>query len=194
MLDIQGPKRYMNFTHTRITPDTVRYRDLLLNENGKRRTYFAGGWTQGFMLHEDAIVSGMKIANSILALCGEKPHQILPRAVELKNHSQVSQARSPVTSSSSCANATAGQIIRHIIEDTVGFPIQLSSEVGSLGLGSAESLALHSRLVEEMNIDTERFPITYLFGSEMLLSELISNLVDIADNKLPTEEENGLLI
>ena len=82
-LDIEGPKEYMSFTHVRINPRTMELRDTLLQSQGENNTYFAGGWSQGMMLHEDMLVSGIKVANSILTSCDQGAVEVLRRKTEL---------------------------------------------------------------------------------------------------------------
>ncbi|CAB9513098.1 D-alanine--D-alanyl carrier protein ligase [Seminavis robusta] len=80
-LEFATPTETMSFTHTRVTCKAIRLRKSLLQHQGTHSTYFAGGWTRGLMLHEDAVVSGILAANSILHELAEGPHPILERTI-----------------------------------------------------------------------------------------------------------------
>ncbi|CAB9496118.1 D-alanine--D-alanyl carrier protein ligase [Seminavis robusta] len=83
-LDFASPIETMTFTHTKVTCKAILLRKSLLRHQGRRSTYFAGGWTRGLMLHEDALASGIKVANSILRQLGEESHPILKRTLAMK--------------------------------------------------------------------------------------------------------------
>ena len=62
-------KHYTNttdctFSHTVVNVDTQRLRKQLKTLQGPH-VWFCGSWTRGLTLHEDAVVSGIKIANKI---------------------------------------------------------------------------------------------------------------------------------
>ncbi|CAB9525674.1 7a-methyl-1,5-dioxo-octahydro-1H-inden-4-yl [Seminavis robusta] len=80
-LEFASPIETMTFTHTKVTCKAILLRKSLLRHQGRHSTYFAGGWTCGLMLHEDALVSGIQVANTILHELGGMSHAILKRTI-----------------------------------------------------------------------------------------------------------------
>lgn len=64
-----GEVERFSFEHGCVTVDTQRHRQKLEVLQGSESTYYCGSWTRGLTLHEDALVSGLEVANRILGPC-----------------------------------------------------------------------------------------------------------------------------
>lgn len=83
-LDIEAGYKITN-RHIQVTPHTVRLREQLVTLQGRKNTWFVGSWTKNLTLHEDAIVSGLEVANKVagknIYTLAEEPHLTLLTAM-----------------------------------------------------------------------------------------------------------------
>lgn len=75
-LDIAEGKN-VSFEHVAVDNTAMRQRRMLRRLQGNANTWFAGAYTTGMTLHEDAIVTGLRAANGIMA--GRTAYPILQR-------------------------------------------------------------------------------------------------------------------
>ncbi len=71
-LGIEGGQR-ATFDHVKVTPEVVRLRKRIEQRQGLGSVWYAGSWMRAFTLHEDGLVSGLNVANAILAGLAEYP-------------------------------------------------------------------------------------------------------------------------
>lgn len=67
------------FQHVKVTPEIHASRKQVKAIQGKNRTWFCGSYLQGLTLQENAIVTGLKVANSIMAGVTEYPISKVPK-------------------------------------------------------------------------------------------------------------------
>lgn len=158
-LPIQGEREHMTFTHVRITPSAEYLRSRLLENQGQNNTYFAGGWTRGLMLHEDAVVSGAKVANSILESLGERPFALLSRKIELPElistvslPTKVIPQQSEVVDSLKSSNIGQSERFELVLAKVFGYSFQLDQTWADIGLSSVMSVELGDAIAREFQI------------------------------------------
>jgi len=173
-LDIEGPKEYMAFTHVRINPRTVQLREKLLQSQGENNTYFAGGWSQGMMLHEDALVSGINVASSILTSCDQDPIEVLRRKTELPSDIQHPTPLHYLEDSSEVG--TVATKILSIMADECDIHANLQDTIGSLGLMSTDIALVHSCIQDEFHLDDNSFPVTLFLETATSLGDLATTI------------------
>lgn len=69
----EGQRR--TFDHVKVTPEVVRVRRQIEMRQGIDNVWLCGSWMRAFTLHEDGLVSGLRVANDIMA--GLQSHPII---------------------------------------------------------------------------------------------------------------------
>ncbi|CAB9508014.1 D-alanine--D-alanyl carrier protein ligase [Seminavis robusta] len=153
-LEFDSPVEKMSFTHTKITCKTIQLRNSLLQNQGKHSTYFAGGWTRGKMLHEDAVVSGILAANAILEACSMVPHPVLERETPVPSNQLISKAVAEVVLSDIQAPTNINFSARYanVVMSVFGSEFDSSKTWTENGLTSLKSAELRNKLEEAMHV------------------------------------------
>ncbi|CAB9507546.1 D-alanine--D-alanyl carrier protein ligase [Seminavis robusta] len=146
-LDIVGPKKYFSFVHTKLTKATLTCRETLQQNQGKHNTYFVGGWSRGFMLHEDALVSGIDVANSILQSFGKQTRDALARATPLLELSDIKN-KMEITKLQMIEGTLESQILS-VLENFLGPNIDVTKSWTEFGLSSIKAVELAHHLQTE---------------------------------------------
>lgn len=191
-LDIEGPKEYAQFTHVRITSETVNLRNTLRASQGTMNTYFAGGWLQGFMLHEDALVTGMEVANEILKGCDLEPYTILSRKIGLQYTPYPTKGEVHSEPSRGISSHSNQKVLR-LIAHELGRDIRPSDRLQDLGLSSLNISSLHASLHEKFGLTDDELPVSVFFDGDMLVGDLVSLVPPSASSlrSLTVESTNG---
>lgn len=160
------------------------------------------------MLHEDAVVSGMEVANELLTSCGLQANEILPRKVDLAHSASfdpglVHSIASPVLSNRKKHNADQmtkkgrGQLdlldksIFSELSNQTGKEVRLSDSIGSLGMTSLTISAVHASLHEKLGISDNELPVSLLFEGDKTVEELINDVASRCTHLLaPLNEED----
>ncbi|CAB9531010.1 MSMEG_5435/MSMEI_5285 [Seminavis robusta] len=153
-LEFDSPVETMSFTHTRITCKAIELRNSLLQHQGNNSTYFAGGWTRGTMLHEDAIVSGILASNAVLENFGMKPHPVLERETIVPSNHLSGGGITDHGQSDIQAPTKDGFSNRYsdIILSVFGSEIDSSKTWAENGLTSLNSAELRNRVEEKLPV------------------------------------------
>ncbi|CAB9508021.1 D-alanine--D-alanyl carrier protein ligase [Seminavis robusta] len=146
-LDFATPTEMISFTHTRVTCKAIHLRKSLLRHQGRHSTYFAGGWTRGLMFHEDALVSGIQVANSILHELGRRPHPILERTREM----QQNIPPTTIDDGSTCQGNFTTKYAKTLMS-VFGSEVDSSKTWVENGLTSLTSAELRMKVEEEMHV------------------------------------------
>ncbi|CAB9508019.1 D-alanine--D-alanyl carrier protein ligase [Seminavis robusta] len=151
-LEFDSPVETMSFTHTRITCKAIELRNSLLQHQGNDSTYFAGGWTRGTMLHEDAIVSGILASNSVLQDVGMKPHPVLERETIVPSNRLSESGGADHGQSDIQAPNKDGLSSRYsdIIMSVFGSEVDSSKTWTENGLTSLKSAEFRNKVEEEL--------------------------------------------
>jgi pimeloyl-ACP methyl ester carboxylesterase/acetyltransferase-like isoleucine patch superfamily enzyme len=166
-------------------------RSDILDNQGTNNTYYAGGWTEGFMLHEDAIVSGLRVAKDILTPLGCEAIQIISRDVALIGKTDeakrmISSLKPSRYASSNCdptrkelrttevPSNPSIDLILFELSNEIGRQVMPDETISSLGMTSLNISAVHSRMKESFYLSDEELPISVFFEGENLVSSLAS--------------------
>ncbi|CAB9514440.1 D-alanine--D-alanyl carrier protein ligase [Seminavis robusta] len=153
-LEFDSPVEKMSFTHTRITCKAIELRNSLLQHQGNRSTYFAGGWTRGTMLHEDAIVSGILASNSVLQDVGMKPHPVLERETIVPSNilSELGVADHGQSDMQAPTSDNFSSRYSDIIMSVFGSEVDSSKTWTENGLTSLKSAELRNMVEEQLGV------------------------------------------
>ncbi|CAB9500940.1 D-alanine--D-alanyl carrier protein ligase [Seminavis robusta] len=155
-LEFNSPVEKMSFTHTKITCKAFHLRKSLLQHQGNHSTYYAGGWTRGTMLHEDALVSGIVAANAVLTEFGMVPHPVserkhpIPssrlseRAVTASGHPGIQDAMQEPTADD------FSKRYANTVVSVFGSEVDLSKTWTENGMTSIKSAELRNKVEEEL--------------------------------------------
>ncbi|CAB9515555.1 D-alanine--D-alanyl carrier protein ligase [Seminavis robusta] len=153
-LEFDSPVKMMSFTHTRITCKAIELRNSLLQHQGKHSTYFAGGWTRGTMLHEDAIVSGILASNAVLENFGMKPHPVLERETIVPSNrlrgSGVADPRQSDIQAPTTSNFSARY--SNVMLSVLGSEVDTPKTWAENGLTSLKSAELRNKVEEVLHV------------------------------------------
>ncbi|CAB9525425.1 D-alanine--D-alanyl carrier protein ligase [Seminavis robusta] len=153
-LDFDSPVEKMSFTHTKITCKATHLRYSLLQHQGKHSTYFAGGWTRGKMLHEDAIVSGILAANSVLEAFSMAPHSVLERETPVPSNQLINKAVTDVVLSDIQPPNKGNFSARYanVVMSAFGSEIEDSKTWAENGMTSLRSAELRNKVEEDLHV------------------------------------------
>ncbi|CAB9501939.1 D-alanine--D-alanyl carrier protein ligase [Seminavis robusta] len=153
-LQFDSPVKKMSFTHTKITCEASKLRKSLLQHQGKQSTYFAGGWTRGSMLHEDAIVSGLLVANAILREYDRMQHSVLNRNTEIPSNQPSHQQATAGAQTNRKIPFTDDFSDRYLntVMSVFGSQIESSKTWAENGMTSIKSAELRNKVEEELHV------------------------------------------
>ena len=135
-----GPHWTHRFEHLEVTPETQRLRAALVPLNGADRVHFAGSWTRGLTLHEDAVVSGLQAANRIVGPA--RATEIREPAMALPDPFQVPEDR--LGANFDEVVATLGALVCDVLDTP--HPLHAETQMADLGLTSLDFARLASAI------------------------------------------------